>query len=474
MLLLPTGPSSSWATEHHPTYSLHTLMGVTPGFQALAILRILSSENLAETFGDSSYEAKMAAYYTPRYWKPMVAAMVAAHLDPENTLQIATGIDDVFCNTCDHFVSHVLEEEHWDLLCGICTHHSDECECCEKCQSRECECCQTCDEAPGWCNCCSHCGQAEGYCECPECRDCGYTTPNCCCYSGGSIHKFGQTKTAPWEQRPDAPMERTLPKISDCDNENIDPVQSAADFYLLDAIKGMVRFADIQDANERIFTEKDRAIQGDSLLSALRLSATKEYDRLVERLAPNFLAYSIAAVGGELRYHRACSGTSLPASRDKAWKKFTKLVELKGAEVLFEADKLFNEFGSSSYGGKKWGDAAKVVGMYLKGSMPDWLFIDRVFTLQHNGGCFLNKVEWSRDNKHRWGLGHMENVLNAHAGKDRNGHDAPTDWDLLAEMASPEVRDMFRMTERGIARLARRWGGFLPGYKPSRYRSYGW
>ena len=94
--------------------------------------------------------------------------------------------------------------------------------------------------------------------------------------------------------------------------------------------------------------------------------------------------------------------------------------------------------------------------------MPAWLFVDRVFTLEHNGGCFLNKVAWTKRNGLHWGLSKMRYVLNAHAAKSHDGQDdMPTDWRLLCDVASPGVASLFLMAERHLARLARRYGGVL-------------
>src|ERR1700746_676910 len=250
-------------------------------------------------------------------------------------------------------------------------------------------------------------------CECPECRDCGEKTQYCSCSSGHTGYQFGSTKVAPWANREDNPIDWDLPTIADCDHDSIDPVQSVADFYLLDAIKNAVRFSEVEGASDALSMAQAELIRSDSMLSGLTYRAGQDYRRLVERLAPQFLAYAISAVGGD---------STPPPSRDKAWDKFVKVVQKKGPEVLFDADTLFREFGGGSYGGEKWGNAAKVVGKYLDGSMPDWLFVDRVFTLQHNGGCFLNKVNWRKSNRRKWGLSHMLSVLNAHAGIDAHGN----------------------------------------------------
>lgn len=447
-----------------------------------AILRLLSSEDVAATIlqdvGGSDWKVldtfQRLNYYTPRYWQPMVAATVLALAESMGLGDECLSFDDLYCHTCKHYVSKTLDKVHWDLLCGTCSHHEDECECCQTCSYHPCECCQICGEGLPWqCECCSYCSQPMGYCECEVCRNCGETEGNCGC--GSSSHSyFGSSTKVPWSEREDVAEPMSLPRIAECRNNDIDPVQAAADFYLLDAIKNLVRLADVTGADDRMHLERHNVVRADNMLSALVTSAERSYRNLVDYLAPNFLAYALPAVGGELRYHKAVGKAFKTSSREGAWDKFVDVVERKGAETLFEADKLFLEFGAGAYGGKKWGDAAKVVGQYLAGTMPAWLFVDRVFTLQHNGGCFLNKVGWKRSNRLHWGLSKILYVLNAHAGKNYDGsEDAPTDWTLLTQIASPEVAAMFHMTERHMARIARRFGGTLtPLPRKSHIRNY--
>lgn len=403
--------------------------------------------------------------------------------------QFALDWNDYLCTTCDHYVSKIADFEHWDTICGTCsTHKLDEsgepvkgCDCCRKCGYERCECCVDCGNSPGWCECCIYCGAQT--CECPECRNCGEKSPNCSCshYSSG-VRSFGKSKSAPWTKRdkPVMPLE-TVPKMSECDNDNIDPIQAAADFYLLDAIKNNVRMNYIKPDNDNASARlAGFDPKSDDRLSALHLAASRSYNSLVERLDRSLLAYAVSVCGGELRYHKALSN-KLPSSRSSAWGAFTKIVEENGADVLFDAVDLFEEFGSSSYGGHKWAQIAQVTAQRLSGKMPAWLFVDRIITLQHNGGCVLNKVGWAQKNGLHWDLYQMQNFLNAHAGVcltcgQKPGEDdycrcggpetpnrtVDADWDLLLRAASPGVADMFRMSESCLQRIARRVGAEMP------------
>lgn len=457
------------------SYPLHTLMAYECDIYKIAALAaLLTSTDLATTLLQNdictaSWQVENAIqrlnYYTPRYWKPMVASITKAFADQIGYTG-ALSYDSLYCHTCERYVEKVLDPQHYEEVCATCAYHSEDCECCETCGYSPCECCSTCGEGPPWdCTCCTYCESTASACVCETCRNCGYNENDCSCGSS-NYHTFGSTTKAPWSDRDDDPALGTLPRMEDCQNSAIDPVQAAADFYLLDAIKNMVRTADVTfddpDAQARFSASIGVTLRSDSMLSAITQSAERSYRNLVDHLAPNFLAYALPAVGGELRYHR-CAGKAMKASsRESAWDKFVGIVERKGAETLFEADSLFREFGNGAYGGERWGAAAKVVGQYLAGTMPAWLFVDRVFTLEHNGGCFLNKVNWARTNRPGWGLSKMAYVLNAHAGKHANGEtDAPTDWRLLTQVASPQVASMFTHAERHLTRVSRRFGGTL-------------
>lgn len=488
MLCLPHSTcSNKW---HDHTYYTHKQMvSACQGSTVEILLSFLSTPSTAEWYeAMGAYEVNSFLGALPRTWAPVVNATVNAMFgNGDGTSDSPITWTDYFCETCGTYVNKALQPEHWASICADCNKHEEDCNCCHKCgyTGDDCRCCETCGEAPGWCNCCSYCQQPEGECECDECRTCGYKVHHCGCYSD-SHSSFGSTTKVPWVNRADEPIPFDLPTVSEGLHNEVDPLQAAADFYLLDAIKNGVRLNSVvgltEDAGMRFTQNRDRIVRADSMLSAVTTAARRSHEGLIESVLPAFLAYSVAAVGGELRYHRALGRKDkntgkavLPSSRDKAWGKFTSLVQQKGASVLFDADVLFNEFNSSSYGGKLWGNAAKVVGQYLSGAMPAWLFVDRVFTLQHNGGCFLNKVEWRRKNSPKWGLSNMNYVLNAHAGKDVYGsplENNETDWDLLLALASPGVRSLFDQSERAIRRIARRFGGHLPRITQSKSFEY--
>jgi hypothetical protein len=367
---------------------------------------------------------------------------------------------DLHCGTCDKYVSQLTDPDHWDLICGECYNHTDsgDCEMCPECGDHTtdygCGCCGTCGNKPGWCECCDYCSSAPGDCECEYCDDCGGMSGYCGC--GETPYRFGTTKSLSWDEMPALSESLDLDGMGGID-KSVDPVQAAADYYLLDGIVNLVRFGQIDapEAGMRRLMDKREVVHNDDSLSTWVNSAERSRNRLIEKLDRTFLNYAVAAVGGELRYHRACAGDWAPQSRSASWDAFVGIVNEKGASVVYNAVDLFEEFGGGSYGGTKWAQIAKVCAMRLSGKMAPWLFVDRIFTLEHNGGCVLNKQSWAQSNTLGYGLHHMRKVLDAHASAD-------TDWNLLLAVASPDVAFMFRKVDSRISVLAKRAGGFLP------------
>lgn len=86
---------------------------------------------------------------------------------------------------------------------------------------------------------------------------------------------------------------------------------------------------------------------------------------------------------------------------------------------------------SSGYGGAKWKDIAVTLKLYLDRKTSPIMWLDRVWNLQHNGGCALNKI---------YNVGDLIIVLEAH-GKD--------DYDTLLKHASGRVIRMWERSRKG-------------------------
>jgi hypothetical protein len=438
--------------------------------------------------GDMTYDEKMTLTYAlldlgsdPSPWgvtgQPEVYEWVAPLVYPEGWKALDEAIlpHDLKCAECDEWVSMALKTDkaHWENVCGECSNHVDSGNCvtCPNCENHtdSCDCCQDCGNSSYYCECCGMCGNAPGDCECASCEDCGEKlgSSGSCGYCGSSSsHGFGKTMTPAWGEMPVLDEPLPLRRMSELD-KTIDPVQSAADYYLMDAIVGLVR---LRAAASNV-SGLEELVRNDDMLAACLKGAERARNALVERLDREFLTYAIAACGGELRYHRGVQSDVGGLGRSAMWDEFVRLVSRKGASVLLVGAELFREFGDGNgYGGEPWAIAAEITAKRLSGKMPAWLFVDRMFTLEHNGGCFMNKVDWSTNNRLGYNLYHMRQVLDAHAGEK-------TGWGLLLAVASPEVSEMFHMVERRCNVLARRVGAEmapLVPVKPVTKDSYGY
>ena len=97
------------------------------------------------------------------------------------------------------------------------------------------------------------------------------------------------------------------------------------------------------------------------------------------------------------------------------------------------------------------------------------MFVDRVFTLEHNGGCFLNKLDWINLRKHREPkyarhFAEMKDyVLNAHASN-------PTNIDMLLGYASQDIIDLtlkyFKIANDNDIEIVGNWAGKKTVTKP--------
>jgi hypothetical protein len=322
-------------------------------------------------------------------------------------------------------------------------------------------------------NCGEHLNEYGSCSDCEFCDDCGEHKEDCSC------GEFGSAQRPPWERRGikvEAVTEKmnwqlVWPEI----DTTIDPVQAAADFYLLEAITAGVvvpmpgkqfkaarhnkqvdeRFFELYDITdpsdqEAILAARDKQLEEKRETNPqFRLEwamgeAEQHLERFVERLDATMVAYSHMAIAGELRHHVAVRDR-LSTERSSAWCGWPRILEAVGNQALLDAAKLFYEFGGGGYGGPPWANACEVLHARLEGTLgPDGpegkinkrMFIDRIWTLEHNGGCFLNKIPWSILNGKQWHVGSMRSVLDAHAAM-------PTNFQRLLKVASPEVRYVF-------------------------------
>lgn len=77
------------------------------------------------------------------------------------------------------------------------------------------------------------------------------------------------------------------------------------------------------------------------------------------------------------------------------WKRFRNL---HGTQALVWAERVFNLSRGNVYGGKLWANIAHTLRLYEEGKISRLMFVDLVWGLEHNGGCYFNKVLWRRAN----------------------------------------------------------------------------
>lgn len=289
--------------------------------------------------------------------------------------------------------------------------------------------------------------------------------------------------TAPWVERGiqiDATSEFTpWGEVWGYDPHEVNIVQAAADYYLLEAISaGMVGTT---DGNGNMVLEKlDYAGNGVSVkhhtsFKIIMGEASELLDALTNRIAPVLIAYTHMACGGELRHHSAVGGKVLSGNRSTAWSGWKLVFEAVGTDALTDAADLFEEFGGGAFGGKPWADACRILHAHLTGKINARMFLDRIFNHQHNGGVFLNKVQWAGDlAKNSFSVAEQLNamplsdmqsvVLPAH------GATPEPDYPTLLAYASPEVVSLFTDSYKFAAVAAHASG--IPTYtrraKPER------
>jgi len=267
----------------------------------------------------------------------------------------------------------------------------------------------------------------------------------------------------------DKPYQHYFTHLSSNVLESIDPVQCAADFYILfgisnrhivefpiiklvppeDIVKSAITLGvsleELRERNVRYFQEYN------NLPSVKLTEYTDEALVMLEEFIyfneQCFMEYAIAAVGGELRHHSkvTCLGDKTTSnSRYHAWAKWGHAFRNDGPEIIKDAISIFLDFPPGSFGGEPWANAAKLVYSRLNNELAEnqfdnsCVFLDRIFNMQHNTGSFLNKLEWKcfREPPFDEGVNRMgDHVLKAHGLN-------PPDLDTLYDRASSEVKDL--------------------------------
>lgn len=275
------------------------------------------------------------------------------------------------------------------------------------------------------------------------------------------------------------------------DSENCDPVQIAADFYLLQAISSgflavgkeppFVDFTEeeIREAASRLGITSDAKItkrikdgkqkEKDTVdpLYEFESRAAEMVNDLTNRHLDTFQNYLELSCGGELRHHKGFNnGKTTSGNRRAAWAAWYYIRQHFGLEALEIAVKYFEDFGGGGYGGPKWATNPQLLLDFYKGNLGKdedsnrRMFMDRVFTLVHNNGCMLNKLGWANYRGERvvpgdddydnespamyFGLEDgMSRVLEAHSS------DEP-DLKVLAAFSSNDVFELYEKYSKAL------------------------
>ena len=243
---------------------------------------------------------------------------------------------------------------------------------------------------------------------------------------------------------------------------------AAADFYLLEAVGNralytyttptmemlspeqeneMFEMLGVKGRTSRELILKDMKSQLKTLRSEDKTYALRDIENkalafqaeLVDILDRSFVPYVHIAIGGEIRHHRAM-GDHLSNDRNEAWSDWRTIFDTIGNDSLLDVEQLFLEFGEdNTYGGPNWAAVTKILWLRHQEMLgPDLytnkkLFVDRVFSLQHNGGSLFDKITWSVKNMRGWGVGKLSHLLDYHSAE------IPNIVGLL-RLASPKVR----------------------------------
>lgn len=168
-----------------------------------------------------------------------------------------------------------------------------------------------------------------------------------------------------------------------------------------------------------------------------------------DMLTAQFAHYIDMAVGGEFRHaaHRVDNKEALmkkapliklvmngklPAERSAAWRSWKKIRGEQGLDALRQVEYVYMKgHWRGSFGGLKWGKGAETLRMFLEGDLTPTIFVDTVWSLQHNNGFILNKV---------WSCQGLDPILNAKF--------AGTIEDVVIH-ASEEVRKLWKEKKCG-------------------------
>lgn len=152
-------------------------------------------------------------------------------------------------------------------------------------------------------------------------------------------------------------------------------------------------------------------------------------------IAPRTFETSFEAETPRLREYFDTDNASLKGERGLAWREWFRLYTRHGAPLLKDCEEVFTKWKwNSSYGGAKWGQAARFAHLFAAGQMRPAMFLDRVWTLEHNGGNLFNKF-------YTQGLHNLMNVLAIQSEDEQH-------YPWLIKHASPYTQELYAEAEQ--------------------------
>ena len=211
-----------------------------------------------------------------------------------------------------------------------------------------------------------------------------------------------------------------------------------ADFYLLDAVASCTLVPGNTPqvaANPVVLLEMiDAGFYARNIDSpeGVALEAAIAFSRHTINHADLIRDYMQYAMASEIQYHEV--GHPIGDSWSYAVRGWYHVIEKFGHELASKwMVSMFDRDGwASGFGGQAWKGIADVAYAYERG---EWMgeqfgpreFLDRAFSLQHNGGTMFNKCNWANS------VSNVQKVLDAHANSD---------WKVLHNHASESTRNL--------------------------------
>ena len=255
----------------------------------------------------------------------------------------------------------------------------------------------------------------------------------------------GDMSIPPWEHRgiffqAAVPEHADYETVWNFDPKSLDPLTAAADFYLMETVEHAIHLP--HEPTGWNVTDGLRMLMAEA--REIRAAIVTTYDEA-------FRKYCDIAIGGEIRYHQAVSGRVIPGKdRTRAWCGWKAVRDHIGPQALLDAAEMFRELGGS-IGGEPWAVSAEILHARVTNRITPAQFCDRIFTLAHNGGSFLNKVRWGGWFHHNH-EGIRETVGPAHSSN-------PTQYHVLVHFAT--TAEIFYRYIREVNK-ARRFHGLAP------------